>query len=220
MPFARPAAENDAAPFPQPPPVSRMKILAVADRVARELVEPVHGGPGLTDIDLIVSCGDLPPEFLTDLRARYDLPLLYVLGNHDLRYGASPPRGCRCIDRRLVSQNGLRVLGFSGSRWYNGNINQYTEKEMASHIRRLRLPLWLSGGVDLVVTHAPPRHIHDAEDRCHKGFRSFNDLIDRYRPACLVHGHIHTLFSDEGARITTVNTTRVINSYGYCTFEI
>ena len=132
MPFARPVAEYDAAAsFPQPSPVSRMKILAVADRVARELVEPVHGGPGLTDIDLIVSCGDLPPEFLTELRARYDLPLLYVLGNHDLRYTASPPRGCRYIDRLLVTQNGLRILGFSGSRWYNGNINQYTEKEMA-----------------------------------------------------------------------------------------
>lgn len=197
-----------------------MKILAVADRVTTMLVEPVLGAAGLGDLDLIVSCGDLPPEFLSRLKARYDVPLLYVLGNHDLRYGTSPPRGCQCIDRRIVRHRGLRILGFSGSRWYNGNINQYTENEMASFIRRLRIALWLSRGVDLVVTHAPPRHIHDAEDRCHKGFKSFNALIERWRPACLVHGHIHTLFPDDSARVTTVNSTRIINSYGFCTFEI
>jgi Icc-related predicted phosphoesterase len=198
-----------------------MKILAVADRVSRSLLEPAHGGPALTDIDLIISCGDLPPEFLTELRARYDVPLLYVLGNHDLRYGTAPPCGCQCIDRRLITlHDGLRILGFSGSRWYNGNINQYTEQEMAVFIRKMRLTLWFSRGVDLVVTHAPPRHIHDAEDRCHKGFKSFNSLINRYQPAYFVHGHIHTHFTDEEARITTVNTTRVINSYGFCTFEI
>ena len=197
-----------------------MKILAVADRVTPALLESVHGGPCFTDIDLIVSCGDLPPEDLARLKDRYDVPLFYVLGNHDLRYDSSPPQGCRCIDRRLVTHRGLRILGFSGSRWYNGNVNQFTETEMAASIRRLRLSLWLSRGVDLVVTHAPPRHIHDAEDRCHRGFASFNALIARYRPACLVHGHIHSLFAAEAARVTTVNTTRVINSYGYCTFEI
>ncbi len=197
-----------------------MKILAVADRVTDVLLDPDLGTTTLADIDLIVSCGDLPPEFLTRLKARYDVPLLYVLGNHDLRYGTSPPQGCRCIDRRIVTHRGLRILGLSGSRWYNGNVNQFTETEMAAFIRRLRLSLWWSRGIDLVVTHAPPRHVHDAEDRCHRGFASFNALIEHYRPACLVHGHIHSLFADEAARVTTVNTTRVINSYGYCTFEI
>lgn len=197
-----------------------MKILTVADRVTPALLESVHGGPCFTDIDLIVSCGDLPPEYLTSLRARFDQPLFYILGNHDLRYHTSPPKGCQCIDRHLVSSHGLRILGFSGSRWYNGNINQYTEKEMTGFIRRLRLRLWLSGGVDMVVTHAPPRHIHDAEDRCHKGFKSFRSLIDRYRPLYFIHGHIHTLFASEAERITTLNETRIINSYGYYILEV
>ncbi len=197
-----------------------MKILAVADRVTPSLLEPIHGGPCFSDIDLIISCGDLPPEYLAGLKARFDLPLLYVLGNHDLRYSTSPPRGCQCIDRRIVSSHGRRILGFSGSRWYNGNINQYTEQEMKVFIRRLYLPIWLSGGIDLVVTHAPPRHIHDAEDRCHKGFKTFRSFIDRYKPPYFIHGHIHTLFAHESERITTVNTTQVINSYGYYTLEI
>ena len=197
-----------------------MKILAVADRVTPTLVEPVIGSADLHDIGMIVSCGDLPPEFLTRLRTRYDVPLFYILGNHDLRYAASPPQGCLCIDRRIVRHGGLRIVGFSGSRWYNGNVNQYTEKEMASFIRRLLFSLWLARGVDLVVTHAPPRHVHDAEDRCHRGFESFNTFIARWKPACLVHGHIHTLFPGDSDRVTTVHSTRVINSYGFCTFEI
>lgn len=197
-----------------------MKILAVADRVIPELLEPVNGGPRFSDIDLIISCGDLPPEYLTALKARFDVPLLYVLGNHDLRYSSSPPKGCQYIDRQIVSIKGLRIMGFSGSRWYNGNINQYTEQEMSAFISRLRLRLWFSGGIDMVVTHAPPRHIHDAEDRCHKGFKSYRNLIDRYKPNHFIHGHIHTLFVHDAQRITQVNTTLVINSYGYYTFEI
>ena len=33
--------------------------------------------------------------------------------------------------------------------------------------------------MDIIITHAPPRHIHDAEDQCHRGFESFQHLIDR-----------------------------------------
>lgn len=197
-----------------------MKILAVADAVCDELLDKVHGTPFLQGIDLLVSCGDLPPEYLTSLKARYDVPLYFVLGNHDLRYETSPPVGCRNIDRQLFLHDGIRIAGFSGSRWYNGNINQYTEREMGAFIRRLRFQLWRRKGVDLVVTHAPPRYIHDAEDRCHKGFKVFRKYIDRYQPRYFLHGHIHKLFSDNSERVTTVNSTKVINCYGYYTFEL
>ena len=197
-----------------------MKILSVADTVVKTLLEPVGGGPAISDIELILSCGDLPPEYLSSLRSRYEVPLLYVLGNHDIRYGTSPPVGCSLIDRRIVHVGKLKIVGFSGSRWYNGNINQYTEEQMADFIRRLRFSLWRSRGVDLVVTHAPPRYIHDAEDLCHRGFRSFRLFIDKYQPRHLIHGHIHALFADEAERTTTVNSTSVTNCYGYHIFEI
>ena len=197
-----------------------MKILTVADMVVKNLLEPVGGGPAISDIELILSCGDLPPEYLSSLRSRYEVPLLYVLGNHDIRYGTSPPVGCSLIDRRIVHVGKLKIVGFSGSRWYNGNINQYTEEQMTDFIKRLRFSLWRSRGVDLVVTHAPPRYIHDAEDLCHRGFRCFNQFIDKYQPRHLVHGHIHALFADEAERTTRVNSTFVTNCYGYHIFEI
>lgn len=172
------------------------------------------------DVDLIISCGDLPPEFLTSLRNRFDAQLYYVLGNHDIRYDTSPPVGCSCIDRRIVRVGGYSLVGFSGSRWYNGDSNQYREREMSRRIRRLRFSLWRNGAPDIVVTHAPPRHIHDAEDHCHKGFTCYNRFIRKYRPPYFLHGHIHRLFKEDGERITVVGNTQVINTYGFYIFEI
>ena len=197
-----------------------MKILSVSDVVTKDLLEPVDGGPAIPGIDLVLACGDLPPEYLTALRHRYNTPLLYVLGNHDLRFTESPPVGCVHIDRRITTIGGLKITGFSGSRWYNGNMNQYTEKQMAGFIRKMRFSLWRSKGIDLVISHAPPRFIHDGEDPCHRGFRSFRDFIDKYQPNYFIHGHIHTLFENDSDRLTRVKSTSVINSYGYHVFEI
>ncbi|MGB3222326.1 MAG: metallophosphoesterase [Desulforhopalus sp.] len=197
-----------------------MKILSVSDVVTKDLLKLVDGGPAIPGIDLVLACGDLPPEYLSALRHRYNTPLLYVLGNHDLRFAESPPVGCVHIDRRIMTIDGLKITGFSGSRWYNGNINQYTEKQMAGFIRKMRFSLWRNKGIDLVISHAPPRFIHDGEDPCHRGFRSFRDFIDKYQPPYFIHGHIHTLFENDSDRLTRVKSTSVINSYGYHVLEI
>ena len=197
-----------------------MNILIVADTVIDTLLEPVGGGPFLQNIDLILSCGDLPPEYLSRLTFRYDVPLLYILGNHDLRYKSAPPGGCRNIDRQLVTFSDLKIIGFSGSRWYNGGINQYTEKQMSRFIAVMRFSLWRKGTPDLVITHAPPRLINDAEDLCHRGFRGFRKFIDKYNPPYFLHGHIHALFKNDSERISTVSTTQVINCYGFYVLKI
>ena len=197
-----------------------LNILIVADTVIDKLLEPVGGGPFLQNIDLILSCGDLPPEYLSRLTFRYDVPLLFILGNHDLRYKTSPPAGCRNIDRQLVTLNDRKIIGFSGSRWYNGGINQYTEKQMGRFIAGMRFSLWRNGTPDLVITHAPPRLINDAEDLCHRGFRGFRRFIDKYKPPYFLHGHIHALFKNDSERISTVDTTQVINCYGFYVLKI
>lgn len=197
-----------------------MKILSVADKVSPELLESPELREHCRGVDIILSCGDLPPEYLTSLRHQFDAPLLYVLGNHDLRYATSPPAGCQCIGGKIVAVKNYSIVGFSGSRWYNGGINQYTEKQMNKAIARLRFSLWRNGRPDLVITHAPPRHIHDAEDPCHKGFASYRKFIEKYNPSYFIHGHIHQQFRDEQERITTFNSTQVINAYGFYLFEI
>ncbi len=196
-----------------------MHVLAVSDAVDPALTDRFDRGR-FPKIDLIISCGDLPPEYLTLLVDRFDAPLFYVRGNHDLRYATSPPQGCQDIHGRLVRFRGLTFLGLEGSRWYNGGPYQYTEQEMQAIIRRLRPNLWWQDGADIIVTHAPPRHIHDAEDRPHRGFLCFRQLIARYAPRFFFHGHIHAVFNKAAERMSRVNETLVINSFGHIVAEI
>jgi len=91
---------------------------------------------------------------------------------------------------------------------------------MSRFISRMRFTLWRNGTPDLVLSHAPPRHINDAEDPCHRGFRGFRKFIDKYNPPYFLHGHIHSLFKNDSERITTVNSTEVINCYGFYVLEI
>lgn len=195
-----------------------MQILSVSDTVVRELVDRDGESP-VSAVDLILGCGDLPPEYLRELRTIYDVPLLYVLGNHDIRHDIEPP-GCTDISRRIVTVKGFNFIGFSGSRWYNGNRNQYHEHEMRRQIRKLWFRLWRTKTIDVILTHSPPRGIHDAEDPCHKGFRCYSNFITRYRPRFFIHGHIHRLFDNPSDRISMIGQTQVINSYGYHIFEI
>lgn len=197
-----------------------LKILTIADIVRPEVLELSGEEALFKGIDLIISCGDLPPEYLSKLLHHYNAPVLYVLGNHDVRYQTSPPSGCQCIDRQLFTFNGIRIAGFSGSRWYNGGMNQYTEKEMARFVGKMRFAFWRRGTPDIVVSHASPRYVNDEEDPCHKGFKTFVKVINKYSPSYFLHGHIHKLFKNAPERIATVKTTKVINCYGFYILEI
>lgn len=196
-----------------------MRILAVSDRVEPDLLDPEkHGEKNRPD--LIISCGDLPPEYLTTLRQRYGVSLFYVRGNHDIRYEQSPPAGCLHLDERVLTHGGMRIFGLSGSRWYNGGANQYTESDMRRKIRRSRLNLWRRRGVDLLVAHAPPRYVKDAEDPCHQGFVCFHDFLKRYRPQVMLHGHIHRSFNHPSERVSRAHETQVVNCYGHYLLDI
>ncbi|WP_028583797.1 metallophosphoesterase family protein [Desulfogranum mediterraneum] len=197
-----------------------MKILAIADTEVRELIDGTIDPGVVRGVELVLSCGDLPPEYLSAVGKRLGVPVFYILGNHDIRYAVAAPEGCLHIHRQLVSFHGVRLLGLGGSRWYNGGISQYREQQMRSYIRRLWLTLWLRRGVDIVLTHAPPRWCGDAEDPCHRGFRCFRSLIARHRPGYLLHGHIHTLFSSPEERVSWLGTTQIVNCYGYYVFQI
>lgn len=196
-----------------------MKILTVSDRVEPAFKDRKKPSE-LAGTALILACGDLPPEYLTLLTTSLNAPLYYVKGNHDIRYTSKPPLGCRDIHARIVKAGGLRILGLGGSRWYNGGPNQYTDHQMKWTLWKLQPLLWWNKGVDIVITHAPPRHVHDAEDRCHRGFKSFHPLIRRFSPSYFIHGHIHAHFNNPSERMTTINNTKVVNSYGHYLFEI
>lgn len=187
-----------------------MKILAVSDEECPALWEYFVRGR-LDEYDLIISCGDLKAAYLTFLVTMGRSRVLYVHGNHDERYLTQPPEGCDCIDDNLVVYNGVRILGLGGCQRYHPGPFQYTEAQMRRRIAKLRLALWRSGGVDIVVTHAPPRGLGDRDDPAHIGFQALVDLLDKYRPQYLLHGHVHLRYNADLPRVQEYKDTKIIN---------
>lgn len=96
---------------------------------------------------------------------------------------------------------------------------QYTENEMKAKIAALTPALWMNRArhgrhLDVLITHAPPYHIHDGTDLPHQGFKSFVWFIDHYQPRYLIHGHKHVYDSREET-VTQRGQTTIINTYGH-----
>ena len=189
-----------------------MKILALSDEESPYLWD--YYVPGrLKDYDLILSCGDLKADYLSFLVTMGRCPVLYVHGNHDTSYEKYPPEGCDCIDGKLVTYNGVRILGLGGCYRYHPGAHQYTEKEMRRRLRKLKFKLWKAGGVDIVVTHAPPEGLGDGADPAHRGFACLRELLDQYHPQYLLHGHVHLSYGAGIQRENPYNGTQVVNAY-------
>lgn len=174
-----------------------MKILCVSDTVVSQMENAAHLRRRYHDIDLIVSCGDMPTTYLEFITSVLNVPLLYVRGNHDTGYTERPPGG-EDLHRRFFTYHGIRFFGIEGSIKYNNSPIQYGEGEMNAFVLKAALPLYLaklSGkkrALDIFVTHAPAFGIHDGEDLPHRGIKAFLRFMDMYRPRYMLHGHVHT----------------------------
>lgn len=196
-----------------------MKILFIADEESK-LYWDYFKKEYFEDIDIIVSCGDLKASYLSFLSTMLPVPVLYVHGNHDDKYDRNPPEGCICIEDRVFEYKGVRFLGLGGSNRYKPGVNQYTEKQMAKRIKKLRWKLFRSKGFDVLVTHSPAKGFHDDVDECHKGFDAFYGLIDKYKPKYFVHGHVHFNYGRQFVREDMIGETKVINAFEKYIIEI
>lgn len=186
-----------------------MKILAVSDEECAALWDNYVPGR-LKDYDLIISCGDLKADYLSFLVTMARCPVFYVHGNHDTSYKNFPPEGCDCIDDHLVVYNGIRILGLGGCLRYHPGDHQYTDQQMARRVAKLHWKIRRLGGIDIVVTHAPPYGIGDGEDPAHHGFESLVELMELYKPKYLLHGHVHLRYGSN-LRERKYGDTQVIN---------
>lgn len=196
-----------------------MKILAIADHES-PLLWDYFDKSYLEGIDLILSCGDLKPQYLSFLATFTQAPVLYVHGNHDDRYEETPPDGCICIEDRIYVHEGVRILGLGGSMRYKPGEHQYTQSEMRWRVRRLWWSLKFSKGFDILLTHSPAYQFNDGDDLPHRGFEVFRTLLDKYKPAFFVHGHVHLNYGRKYSRLSAYNETQVINAYEKYIFEI
>ncbi|MEY8234499.1 metallophosphoesterase [Lachnospiraceae bacterium 66-29] len=195
-----------------------MKILAVSDEESKYLWEYFDKSK-LADIDLIISCGDLDPHYLSFLVTVSSAPVLYVRGNHDDKYETSPPEGCICIEDQIYVHEGVRILGLGGSMRYSSGANQYTEWQMKQRAAKLKFQLFRRRGFDILVTHAPAYQLNDGRDLPHQGFQVFRKLIEKYRPKFFLHGHVHLNYGRNQKRYDKYQDTHIINAFERCVFE-
>ena len=196
-----------------------MKIMALADTPDKMLWDYLDKRL-LEGVELILSCGDLPAEYLSFLTCFTHAPVLYVHGNHDVRYQTAPPEGCICIEDQVYDAGGVRILGLGGSMRYKDGPCMYTEKEMAARIRKMRYKLWRAGGFDILLTHAPAYRLGDMADLPHTGFCCFRELMEKYKPKYMVHGHVHQEYSSSFLRERVYDRTLILNAYKRFIFEI
>lgn len=195
-----------------------MKILAIADEESAYLWDYFEKSK-LEGIDLIISCGDLDPKYLSFLATFTSAPVIYVHGNHDVKYEKIPPEGCICIEDDIFVYKGVRILGLGGSMQYNSDTHQYTERQMQKRVWKLRRKLRRNKGFDILVTHAPAYGLNDGDDLPHRGFQVFNTLLDKYNPKYFLHGHVHMKYGRKHKRYDTYKDTNIINSFERCVFE-
>lgn len=210
-----------------------VRALVVSDEVDEGLAaDPRRGTDGA---QLILSCGDLPFDYLRALMDALDVPLVLVPGNHDPELGGyriarsglhlraglpavppSPP-GAVNADGRVVEIAGLRIAGLGGCVRYREGPNQYTQRQQARRAARLarkarRRP------VDVLLTHAPPRGVGDGDDPPHVGFDCLHRLVERLAVPLLLHGHVHPYGQDAADR--SLGGTLVRNVVGRHVFDL
>lgn len=196
-----------------------MKLLLISDEEEKHLYE-YYDAARLRDIDLIISAGDLNVKYLEFLVTMGHAPLVYVPGNHDTYYASHPPMGCDNADDRIIDYHGLRILGLGGSMEYKKDIYLYSEKAMEKRIERLRNMIKFYNGFDILLTHSPAAGYGDLEDLPHKGFECFNDLLEKYHPKYMIHGHVHKTYGSFDRVRKHPSGTTIINAYSSYELEL
>jgi hypothetical protein len=207
-----------------------MKILCISDYID-PLVYTSAIKERFGDIDIVLCAGGLPIDYLDFIVSSLNKPLLFVFGNHGLKHQHIKNRlgeeddldeatgsGAR-IGSKLWRAEGLIFAGLDGSMRYNDGDKQYTEFQMKLEILKL-LPGLLFNRIfrgrylDILLTHAPPKGIHDKPDQCYGGFDVFLWFMRVFRPKYLIHGHVH-LYDLSEVRTTRYEDTLVVNAYSH-----
>ena len=209
-----------------------MKILCVSDQID-PLIYSNTIKQRYADVDIILSAGDLPMDYLDFIISTLNKPLYFIIGNHhtgeysyynstDLMYSydiENHSHGGTYIDTKVKFEEGLLIAGLGGCMRYNQGENQFSNFQMNIRILKL-LPalffnrLFKGRFLDVLLTHASPRGIHDREDKCHMGFKCFLWFMKLFKPRYLVHGHIH-LYDLSEVRTTRYCNTLVVNAYSH-----
>lgn len=196
-----------------------MRILAIADAEDDVLASQLSG-KSLGRFDLVVSCGDLGPAYLDFVATMANAPLAYVRGNHDVGYDDDFAMGGINLDGRIEQIGGLRFAGLEGSLDYREGIVGYSQGEMSRKAAKLGLRAALTGGIDVLVTHAPAKGYGDLPDGPHQGFDAFNGLLNWVHPKLMLHGHVHLDYGMIARERVHQSGARLVNAFRWHVIEL
>ena len=211
-----------------------MKILCISDQVD-PLIYTNSVKERFYDVDIVLCAGDLPMEYIDFVVSSLNKPTYFIFGNHNLQefkfyhekdkfqcndqYEMQHSHGATYAGFKMIRENNLLIAGVSGSIRYNDGINQYTDREMKIQLLKL-VPALIYNKIrygrylDIFLTHASPKDIHDKPDPCHRGFECFRWFIKKFKPKYMVHGHIH-LYDIQDIRVSKFEETTIVNAYSH-----
>ena len=225
-----------------------MKILAISDEVVDFIYSPqikdkyadVDLVLGCGDLpfyylEYIVTMLDVPlyyvpgnhdrrEQYLSDGRVVHRAEGCEQLDLRVVRLSARNLASRRQAGAEAPSTPKLLLAGLGGSLRYNRDVgHQHTEAEMFGRAaglapRLIANRLLLGRYLDILVTHAPPRGIHDAPDLAHTGFVTFCRCMDVFQPRLLLHGHSH-VYRGDTVTSSRYKATQVVNVYPYRLIE-
>jgi len=188
--------------------MSNLRIVLSSDTHGR------HGDLVVPDGDVFVHAGDFTKrgrleevhEFAAWLEALPHRHKIVVAGNHDFLFERDPPRArallacATYLEHEGTVVDGLTVFGSPWQPWFH---------DWAFNLRRgaALAQMWATvpSGVDLLVTHSPPRGVLDrtwgGED---VGCDDLLAALPRIAPRLHVFGHIHEAYgtSSAGGRLS------------------
>ncbi|OJF75994.1 MAG: metallophosphoesterase [Treponema sp. CETP13] len=214
-----------------------MKILCISDQID-PLIYNNRIKEMYKDVDIVLSAGDLPMQYLDFIVSSLNVPTYFVFGNHNLKELSYYEKGMSSTHTYMLATEKMKhfhgavysgfqvkkaknvlIVGCSGSLRYNNGLSQYTEHEMKWKLIKM-LPQLLVNKicygryVDIFLTHAAPFNIQDRKDACHKGFKSYRWFIKKFKPKYMIHGHIH-LYDVNEPRITEWEGCTIINAFSH-----
>jgi len=190
-----------------------IRLLAVSDETDPAL-EQARNRERMGGLDGVVGCGDLDPDYLAFLGDAFNVPLVWVLGNHDRpqaeAYRLLPPP----LEAGWEERFPLPVFGLS---WAHEGARRDPWGAWWQMLRVGPGELIRPRPV-LLASHVPPRGAGDGPDRYHHGEEAYRWLLGRLRPPLWLHGHT-TVASVPDWRVR-VGPTTLVNVTGSVLVEV
>jgi uncharacterized protein len=200
----------------QAPPV---RLLAVSDELDPALDDQVNREQ-LGQVDAVVGCGDLEPDYLGFLADAFRVPLLFVRGNHDRggAWDAGDAHVPQPLDGRIEVVSGLAIAGLSWPGPQRGRAAR-TELGAWQQAAGLAIRARLRGPrPQVILSHVPPLgHGDVGGDPYHTGFRAYHWLCHRLSPLLWLHGHTPVAASSDWR--TSLGSTTLVNVTGAVLIE-